>query len=229
MTPKAKTVYRCSECGAEYPKWAGRCETCGSWNTLVEEVVTKAPAAGGASARRIGGAKSLGEGGSIAITTRLRDVAGALAETVGTQLHLERRLLARDVQRLVVERLEARRDLEQQRRLADAGLAADEDERPRHDAAAEHAVELVDAGRDALGDCDVDLVDAPGFRRNAGKCRMLRGGRRGRGREGFFGERVPLAALGAPPEPLGRLRAARRAREDDFRLSGHCRQSTPAA
>ena len=37
---------------------------------------------------------------------------------------------------------------EQQRRLADAGLAADEHERGRHEAAAEHAVELGDAGRD---------------------------------------------------------------------------------
>jgi len=37
-----------------------------------------------------------------------------------------------------------RRRLQQQRRLADAGLTAQEDERPRHDAAAEDAIELVD-------------------------------------------------------------------------------------
>ena len=37
MTVKSKSVYRCTECGAEYPKWGGRCETCGAWNTLVEE------------------------------------------------------------------------------------------------------------------------------------------------------------------------------------------------
>ena len=36
---KAKTVYRCSECGAEAPKWVGRCPDCGAWNTLVEGVV----------------------------------------------------------------------------------------------------------------------------------------------------------------------------------------------
>jgi DNA repair protein RadA/Sms len=80
VSPKAKTVYRCAECGAEYPKWAGRCETCGSWNTLVEEVVSKAAAASGGSARRVGGARSLGEGGSVAATTRLRDVAGTEAK-----------------------------------------------------------------------------------------------------------------------------------------------------
>ncbi|MDE3129314.1 MAG: hypothetical protein KGL38_14990, partial [Gemmatimonadota bacterium] len=39
MSPKAKTVYRCTECGAEHAKWAGRCDTCGEWNALVEEPV----------------------------------------------------------------------------------------------------------------------------------------------------------------------------------------------
>ncbi len=34
---KARTVYRCTECGAEYPKWLGKCDSCGAWNTLVEE------------------------------------------------------------------------------------------------------------------------------------------------------------------------------------------------
>jgi DNA repair protein RadA/Sms len=33
-------VYRCSECGAESLKWGGRCDACGEWNTLVEEVET---------------------------------------------------------------------------------------------------------------------------------------------------------------------------------------------
>ena len=36
---KQKTVYVCSECGREFPKWLGRCDHCGAWNTL-EEVVT---------------------------------------------------------------------------------------------------------------------------------------------------------------------------------------------
>ena len=30
-------MFRCSECGAEQPKWGGRCDACGAWNTLVEE------------------------------------------------------------------------------------------------------------------------------------------------------------------------------------------------
>lgn len=40
MTVRTKTVYRCTECGTEYPKWGGRCDACGEWNTLVEEVET---------------------------------------------------------------------------------------------------------------------------------------------------------------------------------------------
>jgi DNA repair protein RadA/Sms len=34
---RTKTIFRCSECGGAAPKWAGRCPTCGEWNTLVEE------------------------------------------------------------------------------------------------------------------------------------------------------------------------------------------------
>ncbi|MFZ6004164.1 MAG: DNA repair protein RadA [Actinomycetota bacterium] len=35
---RARTIYRCSECGAAEPKWAGRCASCEAWNSLVEEV-----------------------------------------------------------------------------------------------------------------------------------------------------------------------------------------------
>ena len=42
---KSKTVFFCRNCGAEAPKWLGKCPDCGEWNTFVEEVVrTKAPA-----------------------------------------------------------------------------------------------------------------------------------------------------------------------------------------
>ena len=34
---RARTIYRCSACGAMEPKWAGRCSACGAWNELVEE------------------------------------------------------------------------------------------------------------------------------------------------------------------------------------------------
>ncbi len=34
---KNKTVYACSACGAQFPKWTGQCQDCGDWNTLQEE------------------------------------------------------------------------------------------------------------------------------------------------------------------------------------------------
>lgn len=35
---KARTRYNCQQCNASYPKWSGRCENCGAWNSLVEQV-----------------------------------------------------------------------------------------------------------------------------------------------------------------------------------------------
>lgn len=40
---KTKKIYVCSECGAQFPKWMGKCTTCGSWNTVEEELVTQTP------------------------------------------------------------------------------------------------------------------------------------------------------------------------------------------
>ena len=40
---KEKTVYVCSNCGQESPKWVGKCPSCGQWNTYVEEIVRKEP------------------------------------------------------------------------------------------------------------------------------------------------------------------------------------------
>ena len=37
---KVKTVFVCQECGFESPKWLGKCTSCGSWNTMTEEIVT---------------------------------------------------------------------------------------------------------------------------------------------------------------------------------------------
>jgi DNA repair protein RadA/Sms len=37
---KTKTVYICQSCGYQSPKWAGKCASCGEWNTFVEEVVS---------------------------------------------------------------------------------------------------------------------------------------------------------------------------------------------
>lgn len=39
---KVKTTFFCQNCGAQSPKWVGRCNACGEWNTYVEEVIEKA-------------------------------------------------------------------------------------------------------------------------------------------------------------------------------------------
>lgn len=44
---KTKTLYFCQNCGAESPKWVGKCPACGEWNTFVEEVVQKEKSASG--------------------------------------------------------------------------------------------------------------------------------------------------------------------------------------
>lgn len=39
MAKKAKTVFICQECGTEHLQWMGKCTACGTWGSLVEEVV----------------------------------------------------------------------------------------------------------------------------------------------------------------------------------------------
>ena len=59
---KSKTVFLCSNCGNETPKWAGRCPACGQWNTLEEYTPTPAAkTAGVSSVRRTAVAKRLSE------------------------------------------------------------------------------------------------------------------------------------------------------------------------
>lgn len=73
MSARVRSVHRCTSCGAEHPKWAGRCEACGEWNTLVEEAVAHAPRA---HAR---GARTTRDNGPTRarVLVPLRDVPGA--------------------------------------------------------------------------------------------------------------------------------------------------------
>jgi len=49
---RATSRFVCQTCGAEAPKWTGRCESCGAWNTLVEEAIEARPKAlGGKSGK----------------------------------------------------------------------------------------------------------------------------------------------------------------------------------
>ena len=73
---RARTAYRCTDCGASFPKWTGRCDSCGEWNTLVEEPVAATGSAGAKGAKRAGGTKGFASGGVAVRAPRLRDVVG---------------------------------------------------------------------------------------------------------------------------------------------------------
>jgi DNA repair protein RadA/Sms len=75
---KSRTVYRCTDCGAEHAKWAGRCDACGEWNTLVEEIATPSSKRRTPNARR-GSAP-------VAATTPLKDVEGSASQRWSTGL-----------------------------------------------------------------------------------------------------------------------------------------------
>ncbi|MBQ8224210.1 MAG: DNA repair protein RadA [Bacteroides sp.] len=52
---KEKTVYVCSNCGQDSPKWVGKCPACGQWNTYVEQLIRKeAPSARNAVVAAVG-------------------------------------------------------------------------------------------------------------------------------------------------------------------------------
>jgi DNA repair protein RadA/Sms len=51
---KRASHYVCQACGAATAKWAGRCEACGEWNSMVEEALSAAPGGLGAGRRRGG-------------------------------------------------------------------------------------------------------------------------------------------------------------------------------
>ena len=46
---KEKTVFYCTNCGNETPRWQGKCPACGAWNTIEEHI--EKPAAGGSRAK----------------------------------------------------------------------------------------------------------------------------------------------------------------------------------
>ena len=70
--PKALTIHRCTGCGADHPKWAGRCDVCGEWNTLVEEPLGARKAAGKSPGARAKHARA-----PAGATSILRNVSGA--------------------------------------------------------------------------------------------------------------------------------------------------------
>jgi DNA repair protein RadA/Sms len=80
MAPKRRSVFRCAECGADHPKWAGRCDSCGAWNTLVEEVVERPRGPAGRRASRGGDAGPQPIRLSVVARDRTPRLATGLAE-----------------------------------------------------------------------------------------------------------------------------------------------------
>ena len=99
----------------------------------------------------------------------VRRGAAAEAEPCAAEADLPAEFLARRVQDAPARPgCNAARDLEQQRGLADAGLAADQQERPGHDPATEDPVELPDAGRQPIAAVAVALACFVQFRARKG-------------------------------------------------------------
>jgi DNA repair protein RadA/Sms len=78
---RAKTVYRCSECGVEAPKWLGWCTACEASGTLVEERVH--PAERGLDAGW-GGAGGMGSIGAPSVPIPIAEAVGDATEPVPT-------------------------------------------------------------------------------------------------------------------------------------------------
>ena len=54
-----KSIFTCTECGYSTPKWFGKCPSCGSWNTAVEDVVDSSPSSESGASKTVKRLKSL--------------------------------------------------------------------------------------------------------------------------------------------------------------------------
>jgi len=63
---KTRSVYVCQNCGAESAKWIGKCNSCGEWNTYVEQRIPKGPSGSGHTEKR-----------EYAVPTILNEIASA--------------------------------------------------------------------------------------------------------------------------------------------------------
>jgi hypothetical protein len=138
----------------------------------------------------------------------------AHAQPVAARLDLVFRLLARGIEHRTDVVGEVGRRLQQQGRLAYARLAAEQDQGSGDNAAAQHPVELVDAGGDAVsvGSFDLRVLLRPARRHPEGRVAML-GRPRARLGHPLLDKRIERAAVVALALPLRLLRAALLANE----------------
>ncbi len=131
----------------------------------------------------------------------------AKAEAAGAQTHLVGRLLAGNVGDGAPGRGDPCRGLEQQGRLADAGIAADQGRRPCDEPAAHGPVKLLEAGAHSLGQRDLP-IEADQLDRLTAATQIVprREGRHHRA--GILDQSIPLGAIGTLPLPAARDRTA---------------------
>lgn len=72
---KAKSVFYCTSCGNETPKWQGRCPACGEWNTM-QEHIEKPAAIGKAHAAPVGISRTAQRLQNVAIDNEIRFSTG---------------------------------------------------------------------------------------------------------------------------------------------------------
>jgi DNA repair protein RadA/Sms len=78
---KTKIAYVCNDCGSDFPKWQGRCDDCGAWNTL-SEFRTGSPASGAASRPKAG--QFAGYAGSLSDVKTLAEIDLSEVPRLGT-------------------------------------------------------------------------------------------------------------------------------------------------
>lgn len=72
---KTKTVFYCTSCGNDTPKWQGRCPSCGAWNTL-EEHVERSPSAGRAKPAPVGQSRKPQRISEVSFDSEIRFTTG---------------------------------------------------------------------------------------------------------------------------------------------------------
>ncbi|MCE2565304.1 DNA repair protein RadA [Komagataeibacter sp. FNDCF1] len=84
MARRPANRFVCQSCGAVFPKWSGRCDACGAWNSIVEESV-EPTATGGTTARRRTGARInlVGLAGDTPPPPRIETRIGELDRVLG--------------------------------------------------------------------------------------------------------------------------------------------------
>ncbi len=129
------------------------------------------------------------------------------ADALAAHRHLGRRLLPRRVNHRVARGRQRRQRLHEERRLPDARISAEERHATRDGPAPEHAVELTDPRREPPRVLRLDVAERDRGRPRAPRAALSDDLR-------LLGDRVPLAALRAPPEPARCGRPARRTSVD---------------